>query len=570
MADGRPRPSTDFEELVRETEAAVLRYLLARTQSAAEATELAQETFVRAYCALRNGTRVERPASWVLAIARNVLLEAVRNHRYERQLAERMGRMMGMRWESPWHEQVEQRLIVAGALEGLPSELREPVMLHYFGGLSVAEVAGHLEISAGAVKTRLWRARQALRGELEVLVNDAKRKSAVFSIPRDMAAKAKMIAERPPLYENMSVGIQAGGPRWATDPLFEPAFPEQSFSLADARFAVERVHAIRVAGERPLARKVELDPLFEVFYHPQPVDVWSLLRSAEIGNEEFQNTEEGRLVITDGWHLGTDPDAAELLARCREAGIRHVWFTFAGLRGTHDGLCQRPGAFDAIVEGMKRCRDAGIETGANIIVTPRSAREVGELATLVRSLGGERFVPTYPFVPHHEEQEHLQPELDDLAGLPPESIDVNWGYRDFWADPSAFTEAALVRRATKSIGSRRGAAKKETERGRRLGLWIMPNFDLFLSDSELVPHIRLGNIRTEPPENVYRTLAELEWPPAPPSDAEMARRYGDPTGSKVFYGSWDYRNGLSMVRLKWIEAWRKEKSIPWLPIPWYE
>ncbi len=54
MADGRRRPSTDFEELVRDTEAAVLRYLLARVQSAAEATELAQETFVRAYCALRN------------------------------------------------------------------------------------------------------------------------------------------------------------------------------------------------------------------------------------------------------------------------------------------------------------------------------------------------------------------------------------------------------------------------------------------------------------------------------------------------------------------------------------
>ncbi len=45
----------------------------------------------------------------------------------------------------------------------------EPVLLHYFGGLSIAETAGHLEITAGATKTRLWRARQALRGKLETM-----------------------------------------------------------------------------------------------------------------------------------------------------------------------------------------------------------------------------------------------------------------------------------------------------------------------------------------------------------------------------------------------------------------
>jgi len=561
-AESKP---TDFDALVREGERAVTAYLLARVMSPVEAAELAQETFVRAYCALAEGRRVERPLPWLLAIARNVHLEAARNHRYERQLRERMGRTMGREWESPWHDRVERRLVVAGALEALPPELREPVLLHYFGGLSVAEVAGHLEITAGAVKTRLWRARHALRGQLEVLVTDTKR--AMFEIPRDLAAKAKLIAEREPVYEFLSVGIHVGGPRWATQPLFEPQFPEERLSWEQVQLAVERVRSALVAGDRPLAQRVEFCPLLEAFYHPRPTEVWEFLRSAEIGNEAFQETEEGRLVVTDGWQLGHDPEAPKLLAEFRAAGLRHAWFTFAGLRETHDDLCQRPGAFDAIVRAMERCRDAGIETGANNIVTTRSAREAGEVAMLVRSLGGERFIPTYPFVPDRKEQEDLQPEPDDLAGLPPEGLDVNWGYRDFWADPEAFTEAALVQRAIEAGDGPEGSEAQATAR-RRLNLWVWPNLGLRIQDSRLFPHIEVAHLRRDPPEAVYRKLVEMKWPPEPPSGAELARRYGDAASRKVFCGSWDYRNGMGAVRLKWLEAWRRDRGIPWLPWPW--
>ncbi len=566
----RPRPTTqpiEFEALVREGQGPVLRYLLARADSPGEASELAQETFVRAYCALADGTEVQHPIPWLLAIARNVFLESLRNHRYERQLRERMSRLMGLEWQSPWQDRVEQRLIVAGALEGLSEDLREPVLLHYFGGLSVAEVAGHLEITAGAVKTRLWRARQALRGDLEVLVSDAKRKSAVFSMPIDLAAKAKLIAERPPVYESLSVGLQVGGPRWATQPMFEPLFSEERLSWDQVKFAVERLRAALVAGERPLAGKLELWPALELFYHEKPIEVWSFLRSAEVGNEAFQDSEEGRLVITDGWQLARDSDAPELLADFREARLRHVWFTFAGLRETHDELCQRPGAFDAIVTAMERCREAGIETGANLIVTTRNTGEIGELATLVRSLGGERFVPTYPFClwvqPEHAD---LQPEPEDLVGLRPEGLDVNWGYQDFWSDPEAFTEAAHVKRAVETT-EEAPPQGKAADTKQRLHLWVSPCLDVLINDTRPLPTVRVGNLKEETPQQLYETLANIESP-APPSDADLAKRYGDSESRKLFYGQLDYHSGLYMVRQKWLEAWRAENDIPWLPFPW--
>lgn len=566
----RPRPTiqqVDFEALVSEGQQPVLRYLLARADSPGEAGELAQETFVRAYCALADGTEVQHPIPWLLAIARNVFLESLRNHRYERQLRERMSHLMGVDWQSPWQEAVAQRLVVADALEGLSEDLREPVLLHYFGELSVAEVAGHLEITAGAVKTRLWRARQALRGDLEVLVSDAKRKSAVFSIPRDLAAKAKLIAEQPPVYDSLTVGLQVGGPRFATQPIGKPTFGDARLSWEQVQFAVERLRAALVADDRPLTSKLELWPALELFYHEQPIDVWSFLRSAEIGNEEFQDTEEGRLVITDGWCLGRDPEAPKLLEDFGEAGLRHVWFTFAGLRETHDDLCERPGAFDAIVTAMERCREAGIETGANIIVSTRNTGEIAALATLVRSLGGERFVPTYPFswsVP--SEYADLQPEPEDLVGLPPEGLDVNWGYRDFWTDPAAFTEAAHVKRAAEAT-EEAPAEVKAAAPTRSLHLWISASLDVLMQDARPRPRVRVGNLRDNSAQRLHETLASLAWPPTPPSDAELARRYGDATSRKVFFGTLDYHRGRHLVRQKWLETWRAENDLPWLPFP---
>ena len=101
---------------------------------------------------------------------------------------------------------------------------------------------------------------------------------------------------------------------------------------------------------------------------------------------------------------------------------------------------------------------------------------------------------------------------------------------------------------------------------RRPNLWVSPDLSLRIQDSP-APRALVAHLRNDGPEVVYGKLVKLAWPD-PPSYAELARRYGDPTSRKVFFGSWDYRNGLGMVRLKWLDAWRKENNIPWLPWPW--
>ena len=55
---------------------------------------------------------------------------------------------------------------LADALSRLPEKLRTPLLLHYMEGFSVTETAGALHVPETTVRSRLYRARKALREEL--------------------------------------------------------------------------------------------------------------------------------------------------------------------------------------------------------------------------------------------------------------------------------------------------------------------------------------------------------------------------------------------------------------------
>jgi RNA polymerase sigma-70 factor (ECF subfamily) len=536
----------EFETIVRTGQQAVMRYLCARTRSLTEAEELGQETFVRAYCAMSRGERPRRTIPWLLTIARNVFVDAMRSRRYEQEARARLALMVGMQVDIPWHERVQQRVIVGQALDTLPDELREPVLLHYFGGLSVSDIADHLDITAGAVKTRLWRAREALRGELEGLVSDT---AAKVSIPADLAKRAKLLAERPPVYESIGVGLHLGGTHWATSPMFGPVLPAEGLSLDDVRFVLARLEEVRAAGERPLYGKVKQHwPAPELFYHSDPFAAWSLLKHVE-----------GEMIITDGWRLGTDPEAPRILERFYNDGVRHMWFTLAGMERTHDELCRRPGAFRAVVTAWDRVRAVGIDFGGNVIASTRNAGELRDISRLYRAHGSGKHVVTYVagWMWCYQEYEDIRPKLEDLAGVTPEGIDAVWLNEDFWGSPSAFTEAALIRRVMDGEAPEREMPRGE-ERKHSLIIWIYPNFDILLYDP-CVPRVKVANIKEDTPEQVYEKLANLAWPLDPPPLKELAELYGDKESRKVYNSFWG-------VGMKWLDAWQQENGVKWVPL----
>jgi RNA polymerase sigma factor (sigma-70 family) len=151
-----------MEELFRAHWPLVFGYLARRTASPALAEELAQETFFRATRAFL-GWRGGSPAAWLLAIARNVLVDEARRGQRLVPLPETL--------VAP-EPAGETALSVNDALSQLPGADRRLLVLVYVDGYTHAEIAAMTGTTPGAVKTAVWRARKAFRDLYSEAGND--------------------------------------------------------------------------------------------------------------------------------------------------------------------------------------------------------------------------------------------------------------------------------------------------------------------------------------------------------------------------------------------------------------
>ncbi len=126
------------------------------------AHDLTQETFLRLFRTRDRLPEVENQRAWIYRIATNLALNALKRHRRFAWLPWRSGDVAHLTQPDPT-EGADQSLAVERALAELPSRYRAPLLLHSHYGFSVKEVAQALNISRGAVKTRLYRAREMFR-----------------------------------------------------------------------------------------------------------------------------------------------------------------------------------------------------------------------------------------------------------------------------------------------------------------------------------------------------------------------------------------------------------------------
>jgi RNA polymerase sigma-70 factor (ECF subfamily) len=154
-----------FRLLVESYEPAVFglcRRLLAGNR--ADAEEVTQETFLRAYRYLARLEDRARFAPWLYQIARSLARERLRHQDVERRaLLERAERL---RRTFPWRREEPGEPILAKALEDLPAEEREALVLRYFEGLSYEEVSKRLRLSFSRVDHLIRKARARLARRL--------------------------------------------------------------------------------------------------------------------------------------------------------------------------------------------------------------------------------------------------------------------------------------------------------------------------------------------------------------------------------------------------------------------
>lgn len=132
----------------------------------ADAEDLAQESVIRAY--ERRAQLRGDPVRWLLAIARNAGRDRSKYNsiRPVWVSTEVLGEIAG--GDDPCEAAIrgEAARLVRAAVESLPEHQRPIVTALYLEERSVAEVAELLGIPEATVKTRAWRARQALRRKL--------------------------------------------------------------------------------------------------------------------------------------------------------------------------------------------------------------------------------------------------------------------------------------------------------------------------------------------------------------------------------------------------------------------
>ena len=163
-----------FSELVRRYHHRVLRTTRSLVKSRDDANDLAQETFLKAYCSLQGFRGGSQFYTWLHRIGVNCALD----WRKARRRRQAFGALVEQ-WERPGAAVSAPNAPDAGvtraelhdaldrAIQDLSPEYRDTLVMREVDGLTCREVASELGCSEGTVKSRLFRAKRRLREILE-------------------------------------------------------------------------------------------------------------------------------------------------------------------------------------------------------------------------------------------------------------------------------------------------------------------------------------------------------------------------------------------------------------------
>ena len=162
---------TAIAQLVQDYQLDVFRLALSILNDPSEANEAAQDTFIAALNALRSYRENSSFKAWLYTIALNTSRSRLRRRKARERLQHRLTAIFHVQAQRPptLEDAVignEEDAALWKALEKLGEKHRIPIVLRYYHGLSVSEVAEILKIKEGTVHSRLSIARDRLRAEL--------------------------------------------------------------------------------------------------------------------------------------------------------------------------------------------------------------------------------------------------------------------------------------------------------------------------------------------------------------------------------------------------------------------
>ena len=166
-----------FDSLVRKYQHKITQLINRYIKDPDEALDVAQESFIKAYRALSSFRGESAFYTWLYRIAINTAKNhiAMRSRRptdddIDYEVAEQFeGDTRLKQLETPEGLLLtdELALVIQSALNDLPEELRSAITLREFDGLSYEEIASVMDCPVGTVRSRIFRAREAIDNRLK-------------------------------------------------------------------------------------------------------------------------------------------------------------------------------------------------------------------------------------------------------------------------------------------------------------------------------------------------------------------------------------------------------------------
>ena len=162
-----------FDALVLKYQHKLVKLVMRYVRNPAEAEDIAQEAFIKAYRALPQFRGDSAFYTWLYRIAINTAKNAVVSrdrspieYDLDRHHSDESYEMQGRMKDSETPEGLvltdEIRSTVNAAIDALPEDLRTAIVLRELEGLSYEEIAAAMDCPVGTVRSRIFRAREAI------------------------------------------------------------------------------------------------------------------------------------------------------------------------------------------------------------------------------------------------------------------------------------------------------------------------------------------------------------------------------------------------------------------------
>ena len=146
----------EFEDVYRRELHAIVALATSLTGSRETGRDLAHEAMLRAYRGWAKVGTLDRPGAWIRRVLINLAIDHARRRQRERRALTRLEPAPPLEHSDPTSARFW------AAVRALPERQRAAIALHYLDDLSIDEIAEILDVTAGTIKTSLFKARQSL------------------------------------------------------------------------------------------------------------------------------------------------------------------------------------------------------------------------------------------------------------------------------------------------------------------------------------------------------------------------------------------------------------------------